>query len=121
MAEAAKFVSVIHSLGCRVAIDDFGAGFTSFTNLKTFDIDIIKIDGSFSTNLLSSSKDQVFVKSLIDIARACGAKTVVEWVEDRQTADLLIGWGADYLQGHLYGEAGMQLGAPSLEAVRRSA
>jgi len=121
LTEAGKFISFIHSLGCRVAIDDFGAGFTSFSNLKTFTVDIIKIDGSFTADLLHDAKDQVFVKSLIDIARVCGAKTVVEWVEDRSTADLLLEWGTDYLQGHLYGEASEMLRHTPGEAVRRTA
>ncbi|MEC9342659.1 MAG: EAL domain-containing protein, partial [Pseudomonadota bacterium] len=105
IVEAGKFVSVIRSLGCRVAIDDFGAGFTSFSHLRKLDVDIIKIDGSFATNLVHDAKNRVFVKSLIDIAGACGAKTVVEWVEDAATAELLAQWGADYLQGHLFGKA----------------
>lgn len=119
LAEAGKFISVIHSLGCRVAIDDFGAGFTSFSNLKAFPVDMIKIDGSFTANLLRDNKDQVFVKSLIEIAKACGARTVVEWVEDRSTAGLLLDWGVDYLQGHLYGEAGELIRETPGERARR--
>ncbi|MCG6858120.1 MAG: GGDEF and EAL domain-containing protein [Salaquimonas sp.] len=121
LAEAGKFISVLHSLGCKVAIDDFGAGFTSFSNLKTFLVDMIKIDGSFAANLVHDVKDQVFVKSLIDIAKVCGAGIVVEWVEDVQTADLLAEWGADYLQGHLFGEAGDRLSLAPAEPLRRRA
>ena len=96
-----------------MAIDDFGAGFTSFTNLKALPVDIIKIDGGFASNLFEDEKDGIFVKSLIEIARAFNAKIVVEWVEDWLTADMLAGWGVDYLQGHLFGEASAR---PQLEA-----
>jgi len=105
LAGTARFVSIVRSLGCRVAIDDFGAGYTSFASLKALPVDLIKIDGAYAGNLAADHANQVFIRSLIDIARACGARTVVEWVEDRETARLLTGWGVDYLQGHLFGEA----------------
>ncbi|GIL00425.1 MAG: GGDEF-domain containing protein [Alphaproteobacteria bacterium] len=115
LAEAAKFVAIVHSLGCRVAVDDFGAGFTSFANLKALPVDIIKIDGSFAGGIAEDRANQVFVKSLLAIAGAFGARIVVEWIEDKATARLLAEWGVDYLQGHLFGTATTQ---PSWRVAR---
>ena len=105
LEEASKFVSTIQSLGCKVAIDDFGAGFTSFANLKSLPVDIIKIDGSFAADLPTNRQNQVFIQSLIMLAKAFEVKTVVEWVEDAETAAMLAAWGVNYLQGHNFGAA----------------
>ena len=91
--------------GVRVAMDDFGAGHTSFRNLRDLDFDIVKIDGTFVRDLARSADDGYFVRTLLDLARHLGIKTVAEWVEDERTAALLTEWGADYLQGYLFGKA----------------
>ncbi|MCU0790486.1 MAG: EAL domain-containing protein, partial [Nitratireductor sp.] len=105
LGETRKFVSLLKDIGCMVAVDDFGAGYTSFSNLKALPIDIIKIDGSFARNLPDDRQNQVFIRSLLDLAGAFGVKTVVEWVENDATARLLASWGVDFLQGHRYGHA----------------
>ncbi len=99
-----EFVSEIKKLGCSFAIDDFGAGYTSFRNLKALDIDILKIDGSFVTGVSSSRENQLFVRTLLDLARNFGMKTVAEWVDNEADAMLLKGLGVDYLQGYLLGK-----------------
>lgn len=99
-----EFVSEIKKLGCSFAIDDFGAGYTSFRNLKAMDIDILKIDGSFVTGLSSSRDNQLFVRTLLDLARNFGMQTVAEWVDNEADAMLLKGLGVDYLQGFLIGK-----------------
>ncbi|MBB4658221.1 EAL domain-containing protein [Parvularcula dongshanensis] len=99
-----EFVSEIKSLGCRFAIDDFGAGYTSFRNLKALDIDVLKIDGSFVTGVSSSRENQLFVRTLLDLARNFEMKTVAEWVDNETDAMLLKGLGVDYLQGFLIGK-----------------
>src|SRR5205807_384210 len=83
---AAGFVARAKDLGCRIAIDDFGAGFTSFRNLRKLQVDIVKIDGSFVQNLRRSSDDRAFVRSLIELGHALGLKTVAEWVQDEEAA-----------------------------------
>lgn len=103
LRETQKFVGMLKDFGCQVAIDDFGAGYTSFANLRDIDVDIIKIDGSFCRNLLNDQKNQVFIRSLIDLANAFNVKTVVEWVEEVEVAAQLAGWGVDYLQGAVFG------------------
>lgn len=102
--ESIRFVADLRALGCRVAIDDFGAGYTSFRNLKLLDVDMVKIDGAFIKNLSNSPDDQVFVRTLIDLARNFNLKTVAEWVGSAADAELLRSWGVDYFQGFLFGE-----------------
>jgi diguanylate cyclase (GGDEF)-like protein len=99
------FVTRVKDLGCRIAIDDFGAGHTSFRNLRKLGVDIVKIDGAFVQNIMKSSDDRAFVQTLIDLARRLGLKTVAEWVQDEEAAQLLAGWGCDFLQGALIGLA----------------
>lgn len=98
------FVSEIKKQGATFAIDDFGAGYTSFRNLKALDIDILKIDGSFVTGVAGSRENQLFVRTLLDLARNFGMKTVAEWVDNEADAILLKGLGVDYLQGYLLGK-----------------
>lgn len=101
--QSAHFVDSLKEMGCRVAIDDFGAGYTSFKNLKQLAVDMIKIDGVFVKNVLADSSDQVFIRTMVDIAGTFGLTTVAEWVGDTQTAQMLADAGIDYLQGYLYG------------------
>jgi diguanylate cyclase (GGDEF)-like protein len=103
--EARSFVDCMKDLGCRIAIDDFGAGHTSFRNLRRLGVDIVKIDGAFVQNILTSSDDRAFVQTLIDLAHRLGLKTVAEWVQDEEAARLVSGWGCDFLQGALIGLA----------------
>src|SRR5581483_9824027 len=93
------FVSRVKDLGCKIAIDDFGSGYTSFRNLRKLGVDILKIDGAFVQNMMRSDDDRVFVQALVDLAQRLGLKTVAEWVQDGASADLLTQWGCDYLQG----------------------
>ena len=99
-----EFVQEIKSLGCSFGIDDFGAGYTSFRNLKAMDIDILKIDGSFVTGVSASRENQLFVRTLLDLARNFGMRTVAEWVDNEADAMLLKGLGVDFLQGYLIGK-----------------
>jgi len=99
-----EFVTEVKNLGSSFAIDDFGAGYTSFRNLKALDIDVLKIDGSFVTGVASSRENQLFVRTLLDLARNFGMKTVAEWVDNEADAMLLKGLGVDYLQGYLIGK-----------------
>jgi EAL domain-containing protein (putative c-di-GMP-specific phosphodiesterase class I) len=103
--ETAGFVTRAKDFGCRIAIDDFGAGYTSFRNLRRLGVDIIKIDGAFVQNLPRSEDDRVFVRTLIELGRSLGLSTVAEWVQDDEAAAVLAEWGCDYLQGDLIARA----------------
>jgi diguanylate cyclase (GGDEF)-like protein len=99
------FVSRLKNFGSRIAIDDFGAGYTSFRNLRKLGVDIVKIDGAFVQNIAHSPDDRAFVQTLIDLARRLSIKTVAEWVQDEASAAMLRDWGCDYIQGRLIGLA----------------
>jgi diguanylate cyclase (GGDEF)-like protein len=98
-------LDAMKALGVAVAIDDFGAGHTSFKLLRSFPVDILKIDGAFIQNLARSADDRFFVRTLVDLAHHLNIATVAEWVEDEETALLLAEWGVDYLQGNHCGAA----------------
>jgi EAL domain-containing protein (putative c-di-GMP-specific phosphodiesterase class I) len=118
--ETAGFVSRAKDLGCRIAIDDFGAGYTSFRNLRRLGVDMIKIDGAFVQNLPRSQDDRAFVRTLVDLGRSLGLTTVAEWVQDEAGAEVLAEWGCDYLQGALIGRASLErpwVSAPPASAV----
>jgi len=99
------FITRLKDLGCRIAIDDFGAGNTSFRNLRRLGVDIVKIDGAFVQSMLKSPDDCAFVQTMIDLAHRLDVKTVAEWVQDEEAAAMLAGWSCDYLQGALIGLA----------------
>ena len=102
------FVSRVKDLGCKIAIDDFGSGYTSFRNLRKLGVDVLKIDGAFVQNLMRAEDDRSFVHSLVDLARRLGLSTVAEWVQDEPSAALLAEWGCEYLQGQLIGLASVE-------------
>ncbi|MGD9924550.1 MAG: putative bifunctional diguanylate cyclase/phosphodiesterase [Pseudorhodoplanes sp.] len=102
---ARGFVRRVKDFGARIAIDDFGAGYTSFRNLRQLGVDMIKIDGAFVQNLTRSEDDRTFVRTMLDLARGLKLKTVAEWVQDEQSAAILAAWGCDYLQGEHIGLA----------------
>ena len=101
------FVTRLKNFGSRIAIDDFGAGYTSFRNLRKLGVDIVKIDGAFVQNITRSADDRAFVQTLIDLAHRLGIKTVAEWVQDEESAAMLENWGCDYIQGRLTGLASL--------------
>ncbi len=96
---ARRKMDAMKALGVAIAIDDFGAGHTSFKHLRNFPVDMVKIDGAFVQNLSRNPDDGFFVRTLIDLAHHLGLSTVAEWVEDEETARQLASWGVDYLQG----------------------
>lgn len=104
---AAAFVKSVRDLGCRVAIDDFGAGHTSFRSLRRLGADIVKIDGAFIERIAQTEDDRFFVATLVALARRIGLETVAEKVTCQADADILKSLGVDYLQGNLFGRAGL--------------
>jgi diguanylate cyclase (GGDEF)-like protein len=102
--ENACFITQLKELGVRVAIDDFGAGYTSFRNLQMLHVDTVKIDGSYVKDLAGNPENQVFVRTLVGLAKNLGIKTVAEWVGSDADAGLLQSFGVDYFQGFHFGE-----------------
>ncbi|HHJ13433.1 MAG TPA: EAL domain-containing protein [Gammaproteobacteria bacterium] len=100
---AADFIQRIRQLGCRISLDDFGVGFSSFSYLKHLRADLLKIDGSFIRDIHNSQADQLFVKALVDVARGLGMRTIAEFVESEQVYERVRALGVDYVQGYYLG------------------
>src|SRR6266436_3336598 len=84
---ARRFVGVLHGMGCQFAVDDFGSGVGSFSNLKNLPMDYLKIDGSFMRNLEKDSVNQAMVTAMIKLARTLNFKVIAEQIEDIATLD----------------------------------
>ena len=109
MISASEQMSELIDLGCKFAIDDFGAGYSSFSYLKSLPVDYIKIDGAFIRNVSSDEVDQTIVKSICEVAKSVGKRTVAEYVQDAVTLDLLGDLGVDYAQGFYIGKPSSRL------------
>lgn len=101
--EGIRYVKWLRNAGCRVAIDDFGAGYTSFRNLQTLDLNCVKIDGSFVKGIARRPDNQAFVRTLVSLAKTFNLEVVAEWVGSKEEAALLRALGADKFQGAYYG------------------
>ena len=105
MDVAVEFVQTLRNLGAKVAIDDFGAGYTSFRNLQKLDVDVVKIDGSFIQDVATNSQNRAFVRMFAELAGELGIDVVAEWVENQEIAEILSGMGIGYFQGYHFGKA----------------
>jgi diguanylate cyclase (GGDEF)-like protein/PAS domain S-box-containing protein len=99
MDRARNFATRLRALGCRFALDDFGAGFGSFYYLKHIPFDFVKIDGEFVRNLPTSNTDQLILDSIVQMSRGLGKRTIAEYVGDLETVEALKAHGVDYGQG----------------------
>lgn len=102
--QAMQNMELLRALGCRIAIDDFGTGYASYARLKRVSADILKIDGSFIQNLLSSSLDYQIVSSICQLARMKNMQVVAEFVETEELRNAAMELGIDYLQGFYIGK-----------------
>jgi diguanylate cyclase (GGDEF)-like protein len=101
LADAALFIEKVRGIGVRVALDDFGAGASSFGYLKTMPVDFLKIDGQFVRDLVTDTLDEAAVRCFADVAAVVGMKTVAEFVDNQAVLDKLRRMGIDYGQGYL--------------------
>lgn len=101
IADATAFVEKIRALGVRVALDDFGAGASSFGYLKMLDVDILKIDGQFITGMIDDKLDAAAVRCFVDVAAVLGIKTVAEFVKNESIFEQVKSYGINYAQGYL--------------------
>lgn len=95
-----RVIDDLHQIGCTFAVDDFGSGFSSFAYLKELPADYIKLDGSFIRCLDTDEVDRALVKSLIQVVKALGKKSVAEFVENPRILQILEGFGVDLVQGY---------------------
>lgn len=116
LERSCEFIAALRSFGCKIAIDDFGAGYTSFRNLQRLNVDVVKIDGSFIRNIARDKNDQFFVKTLIALARNFDLETVAECVGCARDVAILNEMGVDFLQGFYIGHPEMQPKPPRKRA-----
>jgi EAL domain-containing protein (putative c-di-GMP-specific phosphodiesterase class I) len=100
---AQRFIGVLHGMGCRFALDDFGRGLSSFGNLKNLSLDYLKIDGSFIRNLAMDTVNQAMVAAMIKLARTLNFQVVAEQVEDLGAFEAATKMGVDFVQGYHLG------------------
>ena len=96
------FIHELKNMGCRIALDDFGSGFSSFYYVKKFDVDYLKIDGHFVHDLTQDQSSRFFVKALNDIGQGLRKQVIAEWVENQEQLQALIEMGTQYGQGYLF-------------------
>ncbi len=101
VTDAARFIEQVRASGVRVALDDFGAGASSFSYLKTLRVDLLKIDGQYIQNLLDDGLDDAAVRCFVDVARVLGVPTVAEFVDRPDLLERVREIGIDYAQGFL--------------------
>ena len=101
IADAQLFAQQVRRLGVRIALDDFGAGASSFGYLKRLPVDLLKIDGQFITDLVDDPLDAAAVRGFVDVARVVGVKTVAEWVDRPELLQRVREMGIHYAQGFL--------------------
>ncbi len=100
----AYFCAEVQTTGALIALDDFGSGYTSFRQLKSLSLDMVKIDGSFIKDLTDNADSRFFVKTLLDFTRGFGLTSVAEFVENGEIAKMLMELGVDQLQGYYFGK-----------------
>lgn len=98
--QARRFISVLHGMGCQVAMDDFGSGVGSFVKLKTLSVDYVKIDSTYTRGLVEDQVNQEMVSALVRLAKQLDFGVIAEQVEDGNTLDLLRSLGVDFVQGY---------------------
>jgi len=98
---AHRFISVLHGMGCRFALDNFGGGIGSFSNLKHLSADYIKIDGAYTRNLGEDSINRAMVGAMIKLARTLDFQIIAEQVEDQASFQAVRGMGVDFVQGYV--------------------
>jgi EAL domain-containing protein (putative c-di-GMP-specific phosphodiesterase class I) len=99
LSHVARCMAPLRAAGCRIALDDFGAGMSSFTYLRSLPLDIIKIDGSFVRDMLTDPVNHLMVKAVTDIGHRLGLEVIAEWVADAPTVEALTALGVNQVQG----------------------
>lgn len=90
----------MRNLGCRVALDDFGSGYSSYSYLRSLPLDYLKIDGTYIHNILTDKTDQALTASMVDVTHALGLKVIAEYVDSEAIHSWLKALGVDYVQGY---------------------
>ena len=102
--KAQAFIDRLRAQGCKISLDDFGAGLSSFAYLKNFNVDNLKIDGGFIRDITENRISESMVAAITQVAKVMELKTVAEYVETEEARELLVTLGVDYAQGHIVGK-----------------
>jgi len=117
ISQAARFTEALHSLGCWLALDDFGVGFSSFHYLKHLPVDMVKLDGSFVRHLSRDKFDQVFIKSMSEMAHGLGIISTAEFIESEDVIDILLELGVHLGQGFHLARPSAEFTLPCVESI----
>jgi len=104
LKKAQSFIDSLRQRGCQISLDDFGAGLSSFAYLKNFNVDTLKIDGSFIRDITDNRISESMVAAITQVAKVMELKTVAEYVESEETRALISELGVDFAQGHIIGK-----------------
>jgi EAL domain-containing protein (putative c-di-GMP-specific phosphodiesterase class I) len=107
--EVRDFFDLLHSYGVKIAIDDFGVGFSNYDTIFQFDIDYIKIDGSLTESILTNHKSLVLMESIITVAKELDAKIIAEFVSSKEIFDKIKTMNVDFAQGYFIAEPSPKL------------
>lgn len=107
--EVDAFIQRVRKLGCQIAIDDFGSGYSNFAHILRLNVDIIKIDASIIQNSDTDKNSQIIAKTIVEFSRKLGIKTVAEFVHSKETLETVKSFGVDYSQGYFIGEPSREL------------
>jgi len=102
--EVARIVDAFKEEGIELAIDDFGTGYSSLAYLKRFQVDWLKIDGSFVRDVTTDANDVAIIRAIIDMGHALGLSIIAECVETEEQSEFLKSVGCDWAQGYLFGK-----------------
>ncbi len=103
-AEVSDFIKSVKSIGAKIAIDDFGSGYSNFAYLMKLEVDYIKIDASIVKNIAFDKNSYIITKTIVDFCKQIGIQTVAEFVSEQEILDAITELGVDYAQGYLIGE-----------------
>jgi diguanylate cyclase (GGDEF)-like protein len=104
LEKAQAFINALHERGCRISLDDFGAGLSSFAYLKNFNVDTLKIDGNFIRDIADNRISESMVAAITQVAKVMELETVAEYVESEEARKLITELGVNYAQGYLVGK-----------------
>lgn len=98
-----EFIDKLHARGARIAIDDFGSGYSNFDYLLKMNADFIKLDGSLIKSIDSDTNAKLLVQTIVEFSKTAGMKTIAEYVHSQAVMDVCVSLGIDYLQGFYLG------------------
>lgn len=102
--ELRDFIVDIKQYGCKFALDDFGSGYSNFAHILELNVDYLKIDASLVKYIMTDKNSKVITKTIIDFASSLGLKTIAEFVEDKESLEMLKEMGVDFIQGYYIGK-----------------